>query len=176
MKPYSSFKSVTVILLLCSLFVYAQQKQTMKMGGASSDAAAAMEKMNERGDTTMGFSHMKTTHHFRLSQKGGTIQVTANDLQDTASIHHIRLHLGHIAAAFSNGDFSMPMRVHSQTPQGVPVMVRRQNDIEYQFRTLYRGGIVMIATNDTAALSAIHEFLRFQIQAHKTGDPVNISE
>ena len=38
-----------------------------------------------RGDRVMGFSHDKTTHHFRLFSGGGAIEVTANDPKDTAS-------------------------------------------------------------------------------------------
>ena len=30
------------------------------------------QEVNQRGDVAMGFSHMKTTHHFRLSPSGGS--------------------------------------------------------------------------------------------------------
>ncbi len=53
-------------------------------------------KVNEQGDKVMGFSHEKTTHHFRLFADGGAIEVTANDAQDTKSRNQIRQHLAHI--------------------------------------------------------------------------------
>jgi len=46
--------------------------------------------MTKRGDTGMGFSQDKTTHHFILRKDGGVIQVSANDPNDDASKDHIR--------------------------------------------------------------------------------------
>jgi hypothetical protein len=52
-----------------------------------------MDGVNKRGDHAMGFSHEKTTHHFRLTGEGGAIEVTANDPNDAASQEQIRTHL-----------------------------------------------------------------------------------
>ena len=41
--------------------------------------------VSRRGDQAMGFSHEKTTHHFRLFPDGGAIEVTANDRGDVES-------------------------------------------------------------------------------------------
>ncbi len=118
----------------------------------------------------MGFSHAKTTHHFLLKSDGGAIQVEANDANDGASRDQIRRHLKHIAKKFSDGDFAAPMFIHSQTPPGVSVMQRLKAGIKYQFEELDRGGLLRISTNEPEAVKAIHEFLRFQIKDHKTGD------
>jgi hypothetical protein len=59
--------------------------------------------MEMRGNEGMGFDQGKTTHHFLLNKDGGAIQVTANAGFDTASIAHIRMHLGHIRSAFKAG-------------------------------------------------------------------------
>ena len=72
----------------------------------------AHAQMNERGEHAMGFSETATTHHFFLKPDGGVIQVEANDPKDTTSRDNIRMHLGHIARAFQNGDFDIPMFVH----------------------------------------------------------------
>ena len=40
----------------------------------------------ERGDQVMGFSHVKTAHHFRLYSDGGAIEAEASDAQDTVSV------------------------------------------------------------------------------------------
>ncbi|MEP7274499.1 MAG: hypothetical protein ABI882_23615 [Acidobacteriota bacterium] len=69
--------------------------------------------VNQRGDQVMGFSHEKTTHHFRLKTDGGSIEVEANDPRDTASRDQIRTHLQHIASKFSAGDFNAPMLTES---------------------------------------------------------------
>lgn len=129
-----------------------------------------LDDVNRRGDDAMGFSHAKTAHHFLLKTDGGVIQVEANDASDTASRDQIRQHLKHIAKKFSEGDFAAPMFIHAQTPPGVPAMQRLKADIKYEFEELGRGGLVRISTNNSEAVKAIHEFLRFQIKDHQTGD------
>lgn len=129
-----------------------------------------MGEMNKRGDRVMGFDHDKTTHHFRLSPEGGVIEVEANDAQDTASRDQIRMHLNHIAGMFANGNFEAPMLIHGQTPPGVPVMKSLSAEIKYHFEETARGGLVRITTSNAQGLAAVHEFLRFQIKEHQTGD------
>ncbi len=131
-----------------------------------------VEGVNERGDHAMGFSHEKTTHHFRLTSEGGAIEVTANDPNDAASQEMIRTHLAHIAMVFKEGDFSTPMFVHGEAPPGVPTMKRLKADVSYTFEKIDFGGRVRIATANPDAVEAIHEFLRYQIQDHQTGDSV----
>jgi hypothetical protein len=79
--------------------------------------------MNERGETGMGFSQT-TTHHFLMKSDGGVIQVEANDATDANNRDNIRMHLAHIAQAFANGDFDIPMFVHDTVPPGLPEMKR----------------------------------------------------
>jgi hypothetical protein len=126
--------------------------------------------MNERGAEGMGFSQTATTHHFLLNANGGIIQVEANDPVDTASRDDIRMHLSHIATAFSSGDFAIPMFVHDTLPPGVLVMKDRSDKISYKFEKMPAGGRVIIVTTDAKALDAVQQFLRFQITEHKTGD------
>jgi len=123
-----------------------------------------------RGDHAMGFDAAKTTHHFLQNSAGGTIQVTVNDPADTASRDAIQHHLQHIAKAFSESDFDIPMLVHDQVPPGVTVMKRLKSEISYQYVAGDRGGSVEISTKNPEALAAIHDFLRFQIREHHTGD------
>ena len=123
-----------------------------------------------RGNSAMGFDAAKTTHHFLQNPSGGTIEVTANDPADTASHDAIQHHLRHVAQRFKEGDFDIPMFVHDQVPAGVPVMKRLKAEISYHYVATDRGGRVEISTKNPEALTAIHEFLRFQIQEHHTGD------
>ena len=124
-----------------------------------------------RAEKGMGFSQERTTHHFLLSPDGGSIEVTANDRSDAASRDQIRMHLAHIREMFTAGDFSIPMFVHDTTPPGVSTMKRRAGDIRYSYEEIAGGGRVGITTSDADARDAIHDFLRFQIQEHRTGDP-----
>ena len=130
------------------------------------------DDVNRRGDHEMGFSHEKTTHHFRLAKEGGAIEVTANDPNDTESRDQIRQHLTHIAMMFSAGNFNAPMLIHDQTPPGVPVMKRLKSQIKYEFESIASGGRVTISTTNREAIDAVHEFLKFQITDHQTGDPL----
>ena len=54
-------------------------------------------------------------------------------------------------------------------------MKQKKASIEWKFEETEAGGRVRIATKNTEALAAIHEFLRFQIEDHETGDPKEIS-
>jgi hypothetical protein len=128
------------------------------------------DSVNQHGDHVMGFSHEKTTHHFRLYADGGAIEVTANDPNDTGSRDQIRMHLAHIAGMFAAGDFNAPMLIHGEVPPGVPVLRELKGDVKYKFEKLDRGGRVRISTKNADALRAVHEFLRFQISDHQTGD------
>lgn len=132
-------------------------------------------QVNQRGDQAMGFSHEKTTHHFRLKADGGAIEVEANAADDTASRNQIRTHLKHIARKFAVGDFTAPMFIHSQTPPGVPAMKQLKAKIKYQFEETMSGGRVRITTANAEAIKAIHEFLRFQIEDHKTGNSKEVN-
>lgn len=133
-------------------------------------SAAAASAVDERGDKGMGFSHEKTTHHFRILGDGGAIEVTANDPADETSRAQIRAHLAQIAKAFTAGNFDTPMFVHAGMPNGVPIMQRLKSQIRYRYEELPTGGRVRITTVNEDAITAIHRFLRFQIKEHRTGD------
>lgn len=152
-----------------------QQHQGNKSepGGTADNSGHA--EMDKRGDQAMGFSQSRTTHHFRLKREGGSIEVEASDSSDQASRDQIRQHLAHIAREFAEGNFDVPMFIHAQTPPGVAAMKRLKGEIKYEFEKTERGGRVLIRTSNTEALAAIHDFLRFQIEEHRTGDPVEAS-
>lgn len=133
------------------------------------------EGVNQRGDQVMGFSHQKTTHHFRLYPDGGAIEVEANDPHDTAGRDQIRMHLQHIGGMFAAGDFNAPMLIHDQAPPGVSTLKRLKSSVRYEFQETDSGGCVRITTHNTQAIQAVHDFLRFQITDHQTGDPLQVS-
>ena len=124
----------------------------------------------------MGFSHDKTTHHFRLYKDGGSIEALANHPGDAASRQEIRQHLQHIAGMFKSGDFNAPMLIHARTPPGVPTMKKLRNQIEYRVEETPKGARVRVSSENSKAVAAIHDFLRFQIQDHQTGDSMTISK
>lgn len=134
-------------------------------------AAHMQENMESRGDTAMGFDHDKTTHHFLITEEGGSIQVEANDARDETSRDAIRVHLVEVRTLFSHGDFDKPFFIHARTLPGIPQMKELKDQISYKYEDLDRGGKVSISSKNETAVSAIHEFLQAQIQDHHTGDP-----
>jgi hypothetical protein len=153
--------------------MFTQQSSSQKEKPQSSESCPmhdANSAMSERGEQQMGFSQTETTHHFFVKPDGGVIQVEVDDPADTSSRDNIREHLTHIAKAFSNGDFDIPMIVHDTVPPGVSEMKRLRGQIWYSFQETPLGGRVIILTTDKEALLAVHKFLGFQIEEHKTGD------
>jgi hypothetical protein len=75
---------------------------------------------------------------------------------------------------FSDGNFSIPMFVHDQVPPGVPAMKEKRSRISYIYEEMPSGARVRIKTADADALKAVHDFLRFQIEDHHTGDAKDI--
>jgi hypothetical protein len=168
-------KTVVAFLLFGGLQLAAQDMQPCPMHKEQMKGASQHQAdVEKHGDEAMGFPHDKTAHHFRLYSDGGAIQVTVNDSKDSQNLHAIRSHLTHIVTMFSNSDFSIPMFVHDQVPPGESVMKEKRAEISYSFEELPAGGRVRIKTTNPDALKAIHDFLRFQIEDHHTGDTTDI--
>ena len=156
---------VWVVLLVSSLCLAQHDPQSHQQH---------MADVKKHGAEAMGFDQDKTTHHFRLYKDGGAVEVQANEPSDTATIGQIRDHLKQQANKFAAGDFGAPQHTHGWVPPGVDTMIRLRSKIEYQFQPLDRGGRLRITTSDSQALVAVHQFLRFQIQDHETGDKTSV--
>ena len=168
-------KTVITFLLFSGLQLAAQEIQSCPMHKEHmKETSQHQADVEKHGDEAMGFPHDKTTHHFRMYSDGGAIEVTVNDTKDSQNMQAIRSHLTRIAMLFSNGEFSIPMFVHDQVPPGVPVMKEKRAEISYSFEDLPAGGRVRIKTINPDALKAVHDFLRFQIEDHHTGDTTEI--
>lgn len=165
---YAVAALVVTIGLTFGLLSFGQQQK-------KSETQHQMDEMNKRGDQAMGFDHLKTTHHFLLASDGGTIKVEANDAKDELSRDQIRMHLHHISMMFADGNFAVPMLVHDETPPGADVMKQLKSEINYEYKETERGALVQISTANAQALEAVHEFLRYQIKEHMTGDPLEVT-
>jgi hypothetical protein len=75
---------------------------------------------------------------------------------------------------FAEGNFDAPMLVHQQKVPGTEAMAKTKASIKYAYKETATGGRVDIVTTNPAALAAVHEFLRFQIADHKTGDSLEV--
>jgi hypothetical protein len=150
---------------------------TLALTAAPLAAQHGAHDLNRRGATVMGFDQEKTAHHFHLYDDGGAIDVGVKDAADTANRDAIRAHLPHISKLFAEGNFEAPMLVHdTKAVPGAAEMARLKNRITYKYVETPLGGRVDLVTTDPAALKAVHEFLKFQIEDHKTGDPVRVTK
>jgi hypothetical protein len=156
------------VLLSAAATVSAQDHDACPMR-AKMDHRAAVD---HRHDAVSGVSHEAAVHHFLLTADGGTIRLETTDTAALADRDRIRRHLQAVARAFAAGDFAMPLQVHGRVPPGVKTLKKRRREITYSFSATERGGEMHLSTADPAALAAIHAFLRFQIEDHGTGDPI----
>ena len=127
--------------------------------------------MHVRGNVAMGFDQNRATHHFILTERGGEIRITANTSGDEETIAKIRAHVRDIEKLFASGDFAKPEYIHGELPPGAETMGRLKDDIIYEYREMPAGATLRISSQNDAAVSAVREYLRYQIREHKTGDP-----
>jgi hypothetical protein len=156
---------VSLLLVLATTLSFGQDHQNIDHPTTDHQAA-----LNQHGDQVMGFSHEKSTHHFVLTSDGGLIEVRTNDMKDAASLGQIRSHFQHIARMFAEGNYNAPMLVHSQNVPGTATMTRLKADLHWDLQELPRGARITVTADNKEALDAVHDFLRFQIADHKTGD------
>jgi hypothetical protein len=133
------------------------------------------EALAKRGNLAMGFDQDRTVHRFLLSAAGGAIVVIARDAGDVESISQVRTHLREIAAAFGRGAFDAPVATHAELPPGAATMAANARLIKYRYEERAAGGALTIETDDARTFAAIHDFLRYQIVEHKTGDPLTVT-
>lgn len=143
--------------------------------GHQAIAPSGHQAVNERGAHVMGFDQDKTTHSFRLHPDGGAVDISVKDRGDAANRNAIRSHLPHIAQMFGLGNFEAPMLIHATKVPGTEQMAALKNRIRFVYVETAGGGRLDIFTTDADALRAIHEFMRFQIADHKTGDTTAVT-
>ena len=129
-------------------------------------------EMHAAANKAMGFDQTRAFHHFHLRPDGGVIEIHANDPSDDETIRKIAAHLEQISRTFAGGDFTSSKATHGEVPPGVPTLQRMKERVRYRFAASPVGGRMEIAADDAEAIGAIHEFLRYQIREHRTGDPL----
>ena len=105
-----------------------------------------------------------------MTASGGLITAEVKDPADAGSAGDVRKHFSHIAVAFKQSDFDLPMFIHGRGPPGVPAMKKLKSEINFDLQETPLGGRIAITTANPKAIDAIHRFLKFQIRDHRTGD------
>ena len=128
---------------------------------------SAFAAVQSRGAAVMGVDQYTSAHVFEDLADGGRIVLVRKDSSDSAGVATIRAHMRSIADAFAKGDFSAPGMVHMQKVPGTDVMAARRGAIRYSVIDRAGGAEVRLTTTDSAAVTAIHEFLAFQRMDHR---------
>ena len=168
-----------VILLLLGGATIAAQHPTMPPGMSHEEHLRQLQKdqaLKERGASAMGFDQDQADHHFLLKPHGGEIIVIAKVASDTKTLGEIRSHFREIAASFAAGVFEKPLATHAEMPPGATTLAANKSRVRYAYQERPAGASVIIATDDSATVAAIHDFLRYQIVEHKTGDPLILKQ
>jgi hypothetical protein len=143
---------------------------TLAMARDFTDSAFAV--IQTRGHTAMGVNQYTSSHRFESLPDGGRITLE-RDIKDSAGAAQIQSHMQTIALAFRQGNFALPGFVHDREVPGTAVMAERRSRISYTVDVLPRGGQLRIHTDDSAAVAAIHQFLAFQRQDHRSAADEN---
>ena len=162
-----SLRSALVLTLLggCAAGSEADSAAEARQAAAAADSGYA--GVQGRSRVAMGVDQYTSTHLFQPLPDGGRIELQ-RDTADSAGQEQIVEHMGEIAAAFHAGDFRVPGFVHARQVPGTDVMAVRRTEISYVVESLPRGAAVRLTTRDSSALQAIHAFLAFQRQDHRT--------
>ena len=146
--------------------LHAQHSAAASGGTAGHDSMFAA--LQARGARGMGVEQYTSTHTFEPRPDGGRITLR-RDVEDSAGVEAIRMHLRSIAEAFAAGDFTTPAFVHAENVPGTDVMAARRAAISYRAGPIDRGAELLLITSDSAALDAIHRFLAYQRREHRAG-------
>jgi hypothetical protein len=114
----------------------------------------------------MGVDQYTSQHVFEDLPDGGRVVLERDDASDSVGITTIRAHMRDIARRFASGDFALPGMVHAREVPGTDVMAARHSAISYTAVDRPRGGELRIASQDSVAIAAIHQFLAFQRMDH----------
>jgi hypothetical protein len=108
----------------------------------------------------------KIALHFRLLSDGGAIDLVARRSSPVVLRETARL----ISDKLSAGNFDLPLLAKDQSPPHLDALKKQKSSFAYKIEGMAGGIRIRITTADPAARAALHEFLRFQISANKTGD------
>jgi hypothetical protein len=162
--------SARAALFLTTLFAACSDQAAVHSRTRSPSASpddSAFAQVQTRGHLAMGVDQYTSTHHFEPLPDGGRITLV-RDSDDPAGVTQIRAHMAEIAAAFQRGDFTVPGFVHDRAVPGTAIMAASRSRISYIADTVPHGGSLRIHSTDSIAISAIHQFLAFQRQDHRS--------
>ncbi len=140
---------------------------------AWSQSPASREiELNSRFSKALGVDANKIVQHYYLVKNGGVIEFAAKDSSDNAAISAVQKYFETQKDLFEKGRNDADADVHGKIPDGMLILKKLRNEITFfAVKNEDGGALRMFSTNDQAR-QAIQDFLKFQINEHKTGDPL----
>ena len=175
----NSLTTLTILSVTAFVPLASGQHPPMPPGMSHEEHLKQMSQdaeMKKRGNVAMGFDQDKVSHHFHLTSTGGIIEVGVNQSADAETRTQIRDHLRTISQEFADGVFTSPIATHAEIPPGVSVMRDLKARITYAYEETSAGARVIIGTPDRTVRKSVHDFLKYQIREHATGDPLSVQK
>jgi hypothetical protein len=129
-----------------------------------------------RNSQLLGFDLNKTNQHFYLYKNGGAIDISAKNIDDVGSIAAVRRFLEKQEKAFAAGDIELQKQVYAELPPSLLIIRKLKNEISFSYTSTDEGGALRMFTINNKARDAIHEYLKHEIKANQTDDPVTVQE
>ncbi len=149
---------------------------TLASIGWSQSPLSIDKDLNSRFSKTLGTDIGRVVQHYYLVKNGGVIEFTAKDANDTTTISALQKYMDTQKDLFEKGKNDADADVHGKVPDGIPNLKRLRNEITF-FAVKNDDGAAlrMFSVNDQAR-QAIQDFLKFEINEHKTGDPLVVEQ
>jgi hypothetical protein len=123
-----------------------------------------------------GLDNERVDRHFYVLKNGGAVEVLAKNPNDEATVKAIQTYLKKESDLWTKGNFETITAVYGRPPEGTPQLKKLRNDVTFAVVPEENGAVLRMLTVNPTAKSAIHDYLRFQIDQLKTGDPTTPQE
>jgi hypothetical protein len=118
------------------------------------------------------FDQKEIALHFLLFANGGAIDLVAKDSSKSSGHEVLRKSAHQISENLAAGNFDRPLFPEAAPPPNLPALRKQKAAFVYQTEEITNGLRIRITTSDPGARETLHDFLRFEIAANKTGDAV----
>lgn len=119
------------------------------------------------GHEVMPFDLAGTVHVFRMTEDGGTQKVIVRgDAPDPDQVRKVQQHLATEAAAFQEGHFADPARLHGVEMPGLREMEAAAPRMQITYRALPNGGEIRFRAQDIRQVTAVHRWFGAQLSEH----------
>jgi hypothetical protein len=118
-----------------------------------------------------GFDSERVQRHFYILKNGGAIEIVARDANDDATIKAIRTFLKKESDFLSKGNLDTLAAMYGKPPESAAALKKLRDEVNIAMVPQEHGAVIRLLTVNPQAKAAVYDYLRFQIDQLKTGDP-----